>query len=63
MVKKKVPPLKKTSSVKRPKRPKVLSSGFGRTCPTCKKHFGTLNRFKVHITQCKVIKCKKVISC
>jgi len=39
-----------TTSIQRPKK---LTKGFGRTCKTCAKRFGTLSRLKEHEKRCK----------
>jgi len=41
---------KPRSSIKRPKR---AHKGFGRTCKTCDKRFGTITRLKDHEGRCK----------
>jgi len=40
-------------SVSSIKRPKKATKGFGRTCKTCGKRFGTLTRLKDHEVKCR----------
>ena len=49
MVKKIFGSSRNVSSIKRPKK---AAKGFGRTCKTCGKRFGTLTRLKDHETKC-----------
>lgn len=41
-----------STSVSSIKRPKKARKGFGRTCKTCGKRFGTLTRLKDHEAKC-----------